>query len=153
MTVPGMPTPPGRPDPVVKTDAQGTFSVPWRPPGNVPMGSPSLIARDPAHNLEEVQQINSGTTKQNLQLRPGLTIRGTVVDAKGKPLPAATLRFAARLFMWNGGVERGNNVPLNERGEFQISGLPTDAYYRLTAQIQGREDAGEKNITEKPRPG
>ena len=146
MTVPGIPSFPGRPRPEVKTDAQGAFSVQWNPPAAVPMGSPSLIARDAARNLAAVVRITPRTTSQNLQLRPGLTLRGTVVDAAGKPLPAASLRLSSRVFMWNDSVERGN-IALNERGEFQVPGLPLGVLYTLTAQSQGHA-LDKKAVTE-----
>lgn len=146
MTIPGLFIPPGRPRPEVKTDAQGNFSLQWRSPGSVPMGSPSLIARDPARNLATVQRIAPSTVNQDLQLRPGMMIRGTVVDESSKPLPTASLRLSWRVFMWNDSFENGT-VPLNERGEFEMAGLLPDAHYTFTAQIPGRALA-EKSITE-----
>lgn len=145
MTVPGMPSLPGTAT-LVKTDARGGFSVPWQPPNNVPMGSPSLVARDPAHNLAAVERIAPETTNQNLRLSPGLAIRGKVVDATGKPVPAATLRLTSRVFWWNDSVERGD-LPLNDSGEFQVTGLPLGALYTLTAQHNGYSLA-TKSITE-----
>jgi protocatechuate 3,4-dioxygenase beta subunit len=142
MTVPGMPSIPGRAQPEVKTDEQGAFSVQWQPLGV----SSSLIARDLEHNLAAVERIDSRTTERNLRLRPGLTIRGTVVDAAGKALPAASLRLSSRVFMVNDSVARGD-IALNERGEFQVSGLPLDVFYTLTAQSEGPA-LHQKTVTE-----
>ena len=136
MTVPGMPSLPFNPQPQAKTDARGAFSVQWQPPPNVPMGSPSLIARDPAHNLAAVERIGPETTNQNLRLSPGLTIRGKVVDATGHVVPKTTLRLTSRVFMWNDSVERAD-IPMNESGEFVVTGLPLGALYTFTAQNNG----------------
>ncbi len=146
MTVPGMPNLPFNPQPPLKTDARGAFSVQWQPPNGVPIGSLSLIARDPAHNLAAVERIGPETTNQNLRLSPGLTIRGKVTDTAGHAVPKTTLRLTSRVFMWNDSVERAN-IPMNESGEFVVTGLPLGALYTLTAQNNGYTLA-TKAITE-----
>lgn len=120
-----------------KTDANGRYELSWNPQR---FGGPNttfcVIGRDVAKNLAVAQEIEEGATTVDLRLEHGLVVAGRVENAKGKPLPNASLQ----LHLWSGSMGSSfDNKPLttDAQGRFEFKALPPDRRYSLWATAKG----------------
>jgi hypothetical protein len=114
-------------------DAEGTLVVtgllagPWQ-----------VQPRGPMHLPAEPTELDltgrSGTVEVTLDLDPGLSISGRVVDAEGKPM-RVPVSLGGR-FEGPGGTRYNRRVETNEEGYFRISGLQVGTFH-VMAFVEG----------------
>jgi hypothetical protein len=120
----------------VGTREDGTFAITNIPPGRIwylygKMGS--LAARGLAAELVECQTKDDGQEVDlgDIQVKPGLTLRGKVVLSDGKPIPAD---MHANLFADYGSDSQ--TLVLNADGRFEFKGL-AKGVYGLATSVKG----------------
>ena len=120
-------------DQAVQSDAGGNYVLPWQ----TQFGRAVLIARDPAHNLATFTDLQTNNTRLDLHLQPGLTVSGTVRDARDRPLTNALVELI--YFTGNSRIPLLPALPtnVNARGEFNFNALPPRAGYRLKVTAAG----------------
>jgi hypothetical protein len=103
-----------------------------------------VIARDIERNLAAIEAIDTNKTRVMLQLEPGLSISGTVQDAKGTPLARANINL--NIMAGNmGGMVEYEPIKMNSDGTFTIPALPTGQQYHVYASASGYGSA-QKSI-------
>ncbi|HEY3762455.1 MAG TPA: carboxypeptidase regulatory-like domain-containing protein [Verrucomicrobiae bacterium] len=130
--------------PTTKTDDKGAYSVKWQAQPGMQGAKYFVIARDTEHNLAAIEAISTTTKTKDLKLGPGLTISGTVQDAKGAPLARANINLNMMAGNMGGLVEYGG-IKVNSDGAFTIPALPMGQRYMVFASMSGYGQA-QKNI-------
>ncbi len=121
---------------VAKTDAEGKYSVTWQSQPGMRDPKYFAVARDVEKNLAAMEAIDTNKTRVDLQLGPGLSISGTVQDAKGAPLTRANINL--NMMAGNmGGMVEYQPIKLNSDGTFTIPALPPGQQYSLYATANG----------------
>jgi protocatechuate 3,4-dioxygenase beta subunit len=122
----------------VKTDTNGAFTLNWTmQPWQVQRGRGcSLVVRYPPRNLAAVDSLSDDTTNAQVQLRPALTVVGSVQDHEGRPMPNAqvgTWLMAAQTY------SEANDQPVRSdaQGRFEIKALPFGPKYTFYATANG----------------
>ena len=113
-----------------KTDAGGSYSVNWQP--QLGMRDPKYfaVARDIERNLVAIEPIDTNKTRVDLRLGPGLSISGTVQDAKGTPLARANINLNL-MIGGNGRLVENQPIKVNSDGTFTIPALPKGQRYLI----------------------
>jgi hypothetical protein len=125
------------------TDDQGRYSITWDPRRFSGIDhTVCLIVRDPARNLAIARDIDDETRELDLHLEPGLTLAGRIETIDGTPLPDAVIT----LFLWSGnmGTTFGEPNPSDAAGRFEMSALPHDRRYSLSATAAGYGSANQQ---------
>ena len=156
---------------IQKTDADGKFAITIFPgPGTLVVhaddrhyilqewGSRQLYEGKPggwkkfAHAFQKVNpKLNEPMQAMNIQLKRGTTVKGKLVDEKGKPIPQAVfwspLQYSSSLSIWGEGIEESFG------GKFQVNGLQTGKEYTLFF-LDPQNQLGAKAVisTKKPSP-
>ena len=120
------------------SDPDGQFMIGWRRQycfndGQMP---PTVIARDPAHNLVGLHELDGKPGNLDLKLKPGLTLAIKAQDTKGEAIPAAT----GTLYVVSGNwMNKLNATPAQAdvRGTIEFKGLPSGLKYRVTVAAKG----------------
>jgi protocatechuate 3,4-dioxygenase beta subunit len=128
----------------IKTDDKGHFEIPFNPQrfSGMNNATPCLMVRDSEHNLAATLDIEPSKKPLELKLEPGLVVTGKVEDPKGKPLTNATIQ----VYLWFGnmGTQFGPHpVPVDPQGRFEVSGLPADRRYSVSADAKGYGSASQ----------
>ena len=114
---------------VAKTDANGEYSVNWQSQPGMRDAKYFAIARDVERNLAAIEAIDTNKTRVVLRLGPGLSISGTVQDAKGAPLTRANINL--NMMAGNmGGMVEYQPIKMNSDGTFTIPALPMGQQYQ-----------------------
>ena len=105
-----------------------------------------VIARDVERNLAAIEAIGTNKTGVILRLEPGLSISGTVQDAKGAPLTRANINL--NMMAGNmGGMVEYQPIKMNSDGTFTIPALPMGQQYHVyvlqTAMAPRRKASGK----------
>ncbi|MGE5296639.1 MAG: M56 family metallopeptidase [Solirubrobacterales bacterium] len=120
---------------VVKPDTEGCFELAWSPDWVGDDRKPRLLARNAARNLVSLVEIPAPPATATIQLEPGLTITGRVVDPNGRPVPKAlTMLSLADKFTCQSPLAAAGT---NENGEFKIQAVPCGQAYILTVWAEG----------------
>jgi protocatechuate 3,4-dioxygenase beta subunit len=113
-----------------KTDANGEYSVNWQSQPGMRDAKYSVVARDVERNLAAIEAIGTNKTRVVLRLQPGLSISGTVQDAKGAPLARANINL--NMMAGNmGGMVEYEPIKMNSDGTFTIPALPMGQQYHV----------------------
>lgn len=80
----------------------------------------TVIAMAASGSPEVVERVFAGDSNVLMKLRTGLTLEGRVVDAEGKGVPGATVRFFAR----PGGTAITRSVAAAADGRYRLTALP-----------------------------
>jgi hypothetical protein len=120
----------------LKTDAEGKFSISWQPLNGGGGFQYSLVARDAARNLAVVAEVDPDTTNKDAQLRPGLTLSGSVQDGAGAMVPSATVSCSATVINVGFSIEN-QPIRVDAQGAFEITALPQGVRYNLSARAAG----------------
>jgi protocatechuate 3,4-dioxygenase beta subunit len=119
-----------------KTDANGEYSVSWQSQPGMRDAKYFVIARDVGQNLAAIEPIGTNKTSVDLRLGPGLSISGTVQDAKGVPLTRANVNL--NMMAGNmGGMVEYEPIKLNSDGTFTIPALPMGQQYMVFVTSSG----------------
>jgi len=129
---------------VAKTDSDGKYSVSWQAQPGMQGEKYFVVARDVERNLVAIEAIDTNKPSVDLRLALGLSISGTVQDAKGAPLPRANINLNMMLG-GNGRLIEYQTIKLNSDGEFTISALPMGQQYMIFANASGYGSA-RKNV-------
>jgi hypothetical protein len=125
------------------TDPSGKFEVSWDPLSrNSGRTTLAVVARDRTRNLAEAVEMEEQGGNVDVELRPGLTLTGTVLDHEGKPLPGAGIWVMLFVSTWGSTLGRGES-PTGPDGRFEVNALPPERKYRVTARADGY---GNQNI-------
>ncbi len=128
----------------VTSDAQGHFTLSWDPSQWGPEDTTfCLVARHEERELGQVMPIEEDQTEANLQLQPGLSITGQIVDSDGQPIAQGQARVMLRVSNWGSGLSDAT-AQADDQGRFTIKALPVDQQYNITALAEGYGQA-EKN--------
>jgi uncharacterized GH25 family protein len=118
----------------VITAADGTFAFPA-----MPAGSYRFVARHPpeAPGSSAIVTLDGTTPKTEVlvELAPGATVRGVVVDAGGAPVPAARVRVGIDAQTPFGDGPR--QAYTDDSGRFAIAGLPRRALLAVAVHEAG----------------
>jgi RNA polymerase sigma factor (sigma-70 family) len=129
----------------VVTDAQGRYEF-LAPPGSVyvipglPRGYSPPTQRDPRQDLQgTVPEGARQHTLPAIELTPAIVVRGTVVDADGKPVAGAQVRAMgmAQSHQFGNFDLSDRIVSTNARGEFAFDEVSPATELRLTVKHQG----------------
>ncbi|MHB9000069.1 MAG: carboxypeptidase regulatory-like domain-containing protein [Thermoanaerobaculia bacterium] len=101
--------------PLAKSGEDGTFSIPHLPPE---------VTRIQAHAGALVGKAGLSTGPVRVELVSGLTLYGTVRDAKGRPLPGTSIEGY--------GDEFQLETFTDSKGNFELSGVSSDEYVSAT---------------------
>jgi protocatechuate 3,4-dioxygenase beta subunit len=125
-----------------ETDASGDYSVNWQSQPGMRGAKYFVIARDVGRNLAAIEPIGTNKTSVTLHLEPGLSISGTVQDAKGAPLARANinLNFMAGNM---GGMVDYQPIKMNSDGTFTIPALPMGQQYHVYVTANGYGSANK----------
>ncbi len=127
-----------------KTDANGEYSVNWQSQPGMRDVKYFVIARDVERNLAAMEAIGTNTTRMVLRLGPGLSVSGTVQDAKGAPLPRANINL--NLMAGNmGGMVEYEPIKMDSDGTFTIPALPMGQQYHVYASASGYGSAKQEH--------
>jgi protocatechuate 3,4-dioxygenase beta subunit len=119
-----------------KTDANGEYSVNWQSQPGMRDAKYFAIARDVERNLAAIEAIGTNKTRVDLRLEPGLSISGTVQDAKGAPLTRANINL--NMMAGNmGGMVEYQAIKVNTDGTFTIPALPMGQQYIVNVTVNG----------------
>jgi hypothetical protein len=125
-----------------KTDANGDYSVNWQSQPGMRDAKYFAVARDVERNLAAIEAIGTNQSRVDLRLGPGLSISGTVQDAKGAPLTRANINL--NMMAGNmGGMVEYQPIKLNSDGTFTIPALPTGQQYRVYVTANGYGSANK----------
>ena len=129
-----------------KTDANGEYSVNWQSQPGMRDAKYFVIARDVERNLAAIEAIGTNKTRVILRLEPGLSISGTVQDAKGAPLTRANINL--NMMAGNmGGMVEYQPIKMNSDGTFTIPALPmgrnTTCMFQQTAMAPRSKSIGK----------
>ena len=101
------------------------------------MGSanPVLVARDPAHNLADGEDLQEETTNLQVRLRPALTVASRVTGTDGVPLAHAQAGAWIRV---GNGSHQFNELPVkvNSEGWFELRALPSNQRFTVFAKAK-----------------
>jgi protocatechuate 3,4-dioxygenase beta subunit len=121
---------------IAKTDAKGEYSVNWQAQPGLRDAKYFAVARDVEGNLAAIEAIDTNKTRVDLRLGPGLSISGTVQDAKGAPLARANINL--NMMAGNmGGMVEYQAIKMNSDGTFTIPALPMGQQYRFNVTANG----------------
>jgi hypothetical protein len=128
------------PNKALKSDASGHFEIHFNSPIRTAQSGNRredylFIGRDLAHNFATAVRIEPMTTNLDLHLEQGLTLSGSVQDAKGTRIKPATLtiRMTHDERLSTGGV----SAAVDERGAFAFNALPLGRGYMLDVRASG----------------
>jgi len=120
------------------TDAEGRFEVSWDPRSWGPQGTTIvLVARDEAHNLAEVVEIEEQSSRLDVTLKPGGIITGFVLNEEGQPLAGAHVRMTLIVARWGSSLGRGDLATSGPDGRFEVRAVPPEQRYVVTAVADG----------------
>ena len=127
-----------------KSDADGKYSVTWQAQPGMRDMKYFAVARDVKRNLVVMESIDTNKPSVDLRLGPGLSISGTVQDAKGAPLTRANINLNM-MIGGNGSLVEYQPIKLNSDGTFTIPALPVGQQYMVFVNASGHGSA-RKNI-------
>jgi protocatechuate 3,4-dioxygenase beta subunit len=119
------------------SDAEGKFKVSWDPSNWSSDTVRCLVARHKERNLAVAQIVGESDSTAELKLRPGATLTGEVVDPNGRGIAGAGLRIMLRVANWGSSLGRDRDVKTDTEGKFEVSAIPPDQRYNVTALAQG----------------
>lgn len=125
----------------VETDAAGAYAA----RGLIPGGWQLHPAKDGylAGAITAVHVEAEGTSTQALQLDPGETFAGTVIDEAGAPVPRALVVITG--VPTHGARTAGRSIETDDDGTFRLSGFPPGVY-TVTAALAGYRTVRDENL-------
>jgi protocatechuate 3,4-dioxygenase beta subunit len=125
-----------------KTDANGEYSVNWQPETGMRDAKYFVVARDVERNLAAIEPIGTSKKSADLRLGPGVSISGTVQDAKGAPLTRANINLNMMAGNMGGMVEH-QPIKVSSDGTFTIPALPMGQQYHVYVNANGYGSANK----------
>lgn len=122
----------------VVTQGDGEFALDWNPILLSLGGSTAaLVARDVAHNLADIVEIDEQTDRLDFKLKPGVTFTGAVLNQEGKPLSNAHILVTLRSSNRGTSLGRIEQATTGENGTFEIKAIPAGRQYEVAAMATG----------------
>ena len=120
------------------SDAEGRFEIIWDPGfwGDREDTVFCLVARHEKRNLATATDIGEDVRTLDVKLEPGVTLAGKVTDPNGKGIAGARIRTMLHLGNWGSTLTR-DEAETHPDGSFQITAVPPDYRYSLTAMADG----------------
>jgi hypothetical protein len=122
----------------VNTDAMGKYELVWDPKRNRPLvATYYVIGRHWQKNLSivaEVPEFDPGTEIVDLNLQPGVTFKGKVVDPGGRGIEQARVDILLHTPTQGSGLY---NTITDYEGLFDFRGIPTGQEYSFATRASG----------------
>lgn len=124
------------------SDSAGRFEL---TSGSLVLGSQStrciLVARDAGRDLAGAMDLEEGTGSFDITIKPAVTIRGTVLNHEGSPLPGSRVRVMLHGYRWTAPLGR-ETIITGPDGTFEAKAIPVDCQYTISATAggYGRQD-------------
>ncbi len=122
----------------VETNTEGNYEMVWDPQRNLPLvDTYYIIARHWQKNLSivvEVPEFEQGTEVVNLNLKPGVTFKGKIIDPSGKGIDQARISILLHTPTQGSGLY---NTITDYEGLFEFRGIPTGHEYSFASQASG----------------
>ena len=153
---------------VTTTDDSGRFRIEAVPRGGDPHDCVALVASCAGYCTTDVVVSAHADERDAVHVRvklsPGGTVRGTVRDADGRPVPGARVEahrgepfhLLRGSVTWHTGpagsttLERPQRTQADDDGRFTFSGLERDAHYALVASAKGHAPATQSAVAVAP---
>ena len=121
------------------SNAEGKFEVTWDTQGwSADRTVFYIVGRHVDRNLAAAQPVEEQGTQIALKLQPAATLTGQVVDPNGKGIENAQLLVMLRGSSWGASfLPRNSSVRTNAQGQFEVSAIPPEQRYYLTAMADG----------------
>ena len=130
----------------IRSDASGKFVL----KGILPKQRLSLRARTKTAAAEPVNAVVGklkGPIRLVLNEKTAFTLRGTVVDDAGKPVPQADVALTINLWFGNFGIGfRGDSCTTDAEGKFAIGGLWAGDKYDIQVSAAGFSKCGSRRV-------
>jgi protocatechuate 3,4-dioxygenase beta subunit len=121
----------------VNSDKDGRFEISFNPEqwGNRAL-QPILVARHIRRNLAAVVEFEEDTKVLDVNLMPGDTIAGFVIDQNEKSIAGAKMDLNLRLQRW--GISFDNaGITTDKQGRYEYNAIPQGQEYTIFAQAEG----------------
>jgi protocatechuate 3,4-dioxygenase beta subunit len=119
----------------VLTDAQGKFDVGWNPKWAGDLKVFFLMARHLDRNLASGIEISTETENIRIELKPALTLTGTIEDPNSEPIAGAKVNISL-IRGWGAGTPV-RKVITDKSGRFEIPTLLQKQEYGIGANAEG----------------
>ncbi|HML74591.1 MAG TPA: carboxypeptidase regulatory-like domain-containing protein [Anaerohalosphaeraceae bacterium] len=134
----------GGSDSSAKTDDKGSYTLRWSPEDmSWTEGQFLLVAIDRANKLAAVVDIDADTKTMNVQVKPGLTLTGKVVDPNNQPIPNASVSTQIRGSRWSSTFDN-KSIATDKDGVYKVESLPAEGTYYLS--ISGPKGYGTGSV-------
>ncbi len=138
----------GGSDSSTKTDDKGSYTLRWSPEDmSWVEGQFLLVAIDRANKLAAVVDIDADTKTMNVQVKPGLTLTGKVVDPNNKPIPMASISIQIRGSRWSSTFDN-KSITTDKDGVYKVESLPAEGTYYLSISGPKGYGTGSVNLEE-----
>jgi len=121
-----------------ETDAEGKYELVWDPKRNKPLvDTYYIIGRHWEKNLSvvvEVPEFEQGTEIVDLNLKPGVTFKGKIVNPAGRGIDQARISILLRTPTQGSGLY---DTITDYEGMFEFRGIPTGHKYSFATQAPG----------------
>jgi hypothetical protein len=119
------------------SDAQGRFRVTWDMRNWSAKTENYLVALDMRHKLAAVGPAIKDGNEVELTLRPTATLVGQVVDINDHGIPGTEITVMLWGPNWSSRLFRNNIIKTDAQGRFEISTIPAEQKYHITAMADG----------------
>ncbi len=137
----------------VTSDAEGKFTVMWNPRHWERWEEEQmvycLVARHEEQNLAAAVEVEKGVATVDVNLVPGITVTGKVVDPNGKAIPQAKVNIMIHIRAadvgWTTSITdaRRSGPTTNAEGLYEVRAIPPGREYYVNARANGY---GQKNV-------
>jgi len=121
----------------VRADRNGGYQIFWRH-RYVNVNRGYVIARDLSRNLAVAGDFYLDVTNLDAQLKPAVTLSGTVREKNGGPMAGAQVKLWVKIGNADDPLD-GLTLATDAQGNYEFKGLPADLQYTLAA---GAKDHG-----------
>jgi uncharacterized GH25 family protein len=130
------------------SDAQGRYDIIWDRSGWASEETAfCLVARDESRNLAAMTEISETVKTLDLELKPAITLVGSVQDEHAKPIVEAQVRPFLRVSNWGTSLT-DNPVKTDKDGHFEINAVPAGARFNLYVSAEGFGKSGGDTLLE-----
>ncbi len=121
----------------VKTDTNGEYKLSWSVQPWQLQNGVHLAARDTAHDQARTEELPEDATSLNIKLKPALAVSGQVKNSEGQVLASGQIMLWIKSGNGYEFLDNQSTVPVNAEGRFEITCLPPDASYMISASAKG----------------
>ena len=121
----------------VRSGTEGKYQISWDLGGAVDeRQAPLLVCRYVEGNQAVIVTIPEGAKTLDIDLKPGVTVSGKVVNPDGKGIDDARIRIMLRQTMWGSTMSR-ESIGTDAEGNFEVKAIPVEHRYELSFSAVG----------------